>query len=386
MKIDFAEKKDTSNLLGHLLERAGFALFALTFWMPWGFSLGGDPMFLGPYRPELEIVFPLCGLGVLLLFFGKFLSHTQRNLSSKEIFFLLLFLVVGSLASIFSLNPESSLLSLIVWSVGFLSMSTENSFLIKGSHKRLAWALSIFVGVLLHKIFPEAGISGDILGLASLLGIVFLFQEGAFFWRPLFLILFVWGIFESGNLALIGLSFFFLLTIRFWLPASRLNTKGRDIFYSAFFLLGLSVWGFASGSFPSFSFYSGLPLSFFNEFQRLFFGAGEGQFLPALAGQAKDFLLPADFHLPSSGFILVLYEKGFVGLFFLLLLLVSPYLFFQSRAKVALLALLGAFLLISPDAVAMENGILFLMVFLFAHESHRNNSLREISHHGEQAR
>lgn len=372
MKVDFGFKKDIFSFLGTYAEQAGFILFILTFWMPWGFFLGGDPTFLGPYKPELEIIFSISGLGIFLVFFGRFFSQKGRNLSQKEILFLLSFLGFLAVASLFSLSPEHSLLFFIVWATGFLVMSAGESFFIQGTRKRRLLAGSILAGIVCQKfLFPAWDISSDILGIASLLGIVFLLLESPFATRPLYMLFFTWGVFASGNMALILLALLFFMTLRLWLPPSRHIVRGRDVLWSIIFLVSLLLWGWWTGMTEPFVFHWGLSLSFFQEFDTLLFGAGEGQFLPALAHISDAFLLPSDLNLPSSAFLLALSEKGFGGLFFLFLLFLSPILFFEERTKKAILIVLFLFFLVSSDALARENGILFFLVFLFAQQKRK---------------
>ncbi|MCF7830468.1 hypothetical protein K9M41_00510 [Candidatus Gracilibacteria bacterium] len=365
MKVDLGLRLQRDKLIGEWLEKIGLAIFILTFWWPNGFYLGGDATFLGNFHSELEVVFPVCGIGIFLIFFGKFLSGTQNHLSKNQLLFLLSFLGFSALAAVFSVRPEVSILFLIIWATGFLSLSFGDSLIIKGLEKRFLLFLSLLIGVFLQKVFPALGISAILLGIGALLGIIFAMKDKEFRGRFLLILFYTWIVFETAHLGLILLAFLMLFGAKFWLPRAMKNVQ-KELFIPLIFLIGLSVWGIFQGNFR-FGVSWGLPLKFFQEFQTLLFGAGEGQFLIALQDVSKNILLPENFWVPSSGFLLALSEKGFLGIFFLGLLCLLP--FIVSDKKKILFSFLFLYLLFfTSDLIATENGILFLSAFLLATE------------------
>jgi len=365
MKIDLGLRLQRDKLIGEWLEKIGLAVFILSFWWTKGFHLNGDATFLGNFHQELEIIFPVCGIGIFLIFFGKFLSGTQKALSKNQLLFLLAFLGFSAIASVFSINPEVSILFLIIWATGFLSLSFGDSLIIKGIEKRFLLLLSILIGVFLQKVFPELGISMVLLGIGSLLGIVFAMKDKEFRGRFLLLLFYTWVVFETANFGLILFSLAVIFGAKFWLPRAMKNVQ-KELFIPLIFLIGLSVWGIFQGNL-NFDVSWGLPLEFFQKFKTLIFGAGEGQFLIALQDTAKNILLPENFQIPNSGFLLTLSEKGFGGVFFLALLVFLPFVV-SDKKKVFFSFLFLGLLVLTSELVATENGILFLTVFLLATE------------------
>ena len=131
MNIDFGVQQHRLTQIGLWSERVGLILFLLTFWIPLGFFLGGDPYFLGMFQPALEVVFPLSGIGIFLVFFGQYIAKKERVLSPRTILYILGFLGYGALSAVFSFLPETSMLFLIIWTTGFLAMGTDRHFLLK---------------------------------------------------------------------------------------------------------------------------------------------------------------------------------------------------------------------------------------------------------------
>ena len=361
MKIDLALKRSLLGRLGEFLTAVGFAVFALTFWMPGGFFLGGDPTFLGGFRPELEIVFPVGGLGIFLVFFGQLLANQQKRLSRAHMVFLLSFLGLGAVGALFSAFPQHSILYLILWATGILAASFGGLFFVTGTARRTIFFIGILLGTLASISFPEFGISAELLGIAATLGIIFSVSEGNFPARWALQIFYAWVAIQSGNMAIVLAALFALFTARRWFGRTK---KGKTVFWvPAIFLLALTGWGIFEGVFslPQQTF---IP-HFFDSIKNIIFGVGEGQFLPALQEMSDVFLTPESLRLPQSGAVVTFFERGSWGTFLILALIFSP-LFFREKKLLFPSLLLAFFWLSSFVLVASEAGILFLMVFLFA--------------------
>ena len=364
MNIDFGVPSSRPVQIGLWAERIGFLLFILTFWLPFGFLLGGDAYFLGMFQPSLEVIFPISGLGIFLVFFGQYIARKERTLSPRTILFVLTFLGFGAFSAIFSLQPETSMLFLILWTTGFLAMGTHQTFYIEGKWKRWSFFASILFGFLLSMFVPRLGISVSLLAIASIWGMVFAFKEQSFFGRTLVLLFYGWIVFSSGSLPLLLVSILLVFTSKLWLQAVSKGKQKRDILITLFFLLVLLVWGIVSQHF-SFSI-SGLWLrSFCSDFLQIFVGVGEGQYLLASQYFANMILVPDALTLPSSGMLLTLFEKGIVGMGLLLTLLFLPYGVSEKKPLLPSI-LMCLFVIFLPDLIANEQGIIFLFPFLFA--------------------
>ncbi len=361
MKIHFSLPLPLSSKIGAMAETLGFAIFALTFWWGQGFALGGNPTLLGPFRPELELIFPFCGIGLFLVFFGKMLAGTADKLSPKEIIFVLGTLGFSAISSVFSLTPDISILFLILWTTGFLTMATGDTFLILGKRKRWTWSAGILLGVLTLFFFPSAQGSEALLALGALWGMISILRDSPFSGRWFLLFFWAWVIFEFGGTGLVFLTTLIFFCSRLWLPRHAKSSAQYEWWGGLFFLFFLLVWSiFKNGIFLSFGPFIS---SFFSSISRVLFGVGEGQFLVGLQQFADQILLPSEMQLPTSGWLLAFFEKGLGGLIFLLLLLCAPILF-SKRKKIFPSVLFGLMLLFTPVLVATENGILFLAVLI----------------------
>jgi hypothetical protein len=367
MNIDFGVQHQRLTQIGLWSERVGLILFLLTFWIPLGFFLGGDPFFLGMFQPALEVVFPFSGIGIFLVFFGQYIAKKERVLSPKTILYILGFLGYGALSSIFSFQPETSMLFLILWTTGFLAMGTGQTFFIEGKWKRWIFFASVLLGFLASLLIPRLDISQSLLAMASIWGIVFALKEQSFFGRTLVLLFYSWIIFASGHLALTIFAILLIFGSKLWLQAVSKGKQRRDILITLAFLFGLLVWGLITQHFTLTISNLWLP-SFLSEFKQIIFGVGEGQFLIASQHFTNMVLIPEALHITPSGLLLTLFEKGIVGLALLVGLVFLP--FVVSEKKILLPSVLTIiFLLLLPDLASTEQGILFLFPFLFAEKT-----------------
>lgn len=365
MNLDFGLQQNKLKTIGDWMERLGFVVFVFTFWIPGGFFLGGDPTFLGPFLPTLEIVFPWCGIGIFLLFFGRFLNQTNGRLSQSQILFMLLFLGFFAIDAAFSTNPQASVLFLLVWAVAFLTSTMGETFFIKGALKRSLWALSMLIGFLFASFLPHVGISSEILGIGAVLGLVFLFHENYFWGRSLLLLIYLWIIFEMGIFLLFLLALFLLLTVKVWTPSFRRNIQKHEIGGGVVFIILLIIWGMWSGKFDL-SFVWGWISGWGGSVWNVLFGVGEGQYFVALQQFSQTYLIPKELVLPSSGYMFSLMEKGILGLGFVLSFLIVP-TYLQEKKKYIFPILFLIFFLFTTDLVSTENGILLLGAITFAH-------------------
>jgi len=367
MNIDFGVQQHRLTQIGLWSERVGLILFLLTFWIPLGFFLGGDPYFLGMFQPALEVVFPLSGIGIFLVFFGQYIAKKERVLSPRTILYILGFLGYGALSAVFSFLPETSMLFLIIWTTGFLAMGTGQTFFIEGKWKRWIFFASILIGFLASLLLPRLDVSQTLLAMASIWGIVFALKEQSFFGRTLVLFFYSWIIFASGHLALTIFAILLIFGAKLWLQAVSKGKQRRDILIRLVFLFGLFVWGLFTQHFSLTISNLWLP-SFLTDFKQVIFGVGEGQFLLASQHFANMVLIPEALHITPSGLILTLFEKGIIGLALLVGLVFLPFLL--SEKKMLLPSVLTIFfLLLLPDLVSTEQGILFLFPFLFAEKT-----------------
>jgi hypothetical protein len=364
MNMDFGIEHNKSAQIGLWAERLGFLLFILTFWIPFGFLLGGDGFFLGTFQPTLEVIFPLSGLGIFLVFFGQYFSKREQVLSLSAILFLLGFLGYGALSAIFSLASETSMLFLIVWTTGFLAMGTGEAFFIEGKWKRWTLFVSVLIGFLFATFFPHLGISLLLLAMASLWGMVFALKEPRFIGRIPVLLLYSWIIFSNAQLGLIIFSILLIFGSKLWLPKLTKGNQRRDVWFGLVFLFVLFVWGLFTQHF-SLSLSGFWLSSFFSDPLQVLLGVGEGQFLIAFQNSADTVLVPEALRITSSGLLLTLFEKGIIGLLFLVALVFLPQI--SSEKKPLLPSILTlVFLLLLPDLISTEQGILFFLPFLFA--------------------
>lgn len=366
MKIHLRLADQPQKSFFRILESMGFGIFLLTFWMSGGFFLGGNPVFLGPYFPSLEIVFPWCGIGILLLFFGKFFSGNLRALGRKEVLFVLLFLGFSALSALFSLDSQSSVLYLILWTVGFLALGFDDAFLLRGRRNRILLLISILLGFAFLHAFPSWSISSDVLSFGAFLGIVFAYLESSFRERILLICLYGFILAQTGSFFLLLFAIGLLLFAKFWIPFYRTSIHKKEILLPLFWFLVLLGWGIVSGWFEI-SFHWGWISGVWDTFTHAFFGIGEGQYVRALQELSPVILTPDQFQLPTSGFLLTLIEKGIGGFLFLLALL-SVRSILQRQVPIILPILIGMFLVFTPDLITAENGILTMLVFAFVTE------------------
>ncbi len=360
MKIDFGfTKKTLREKIGEAAELLGLAVFLFSFWFSGGIPMGGDPYFLGNFQSELELVFPVCGFGVLLVLLGRILMKSLI-ISRPEWIFIFLFLVGEAVLSFFSHDPETSILYLFLWTLALFAFGFERTFKIFGQEKRYLFFGGIFAGLLLSQFFLDLGISKDILAMAAILGAIYAQMEPKFRGRIPLILFYILVLFLSHN---VGLMVFFLLVWlsgQMWIPRKQKLNNWAPFFLPTVFLLGLMFWQKEALFFPTLKALG--PMG-----QDVFWGLGEGQFLVAFQNLSDVFLAPENLKLPQYGVLLTFIEKGIIGCVLTALLILSPVIFRFRNGTLFSFLFLG-FWIFSPVLVGLENGILFLGMFLLAEE------------------
>lgn len=350
------------NKIGIILEKIGVSIFLLLFWLPKGFYLGGDGYFLGNYNESLEIIFPYAGLGILFVFFGKYLSKTQIQVSQKQILFFLFFLATFGIASLFSSCPEVSIMFLIVWAIALFSASFGSTFLIEKKTEGILFFLGILFGFIYSKYNPTLNISLDLLAIASLILSTFLILNKPFKGKLLMILILFWIIFSSDNLGLLVLTIMLWFFSRIWLPRARKKDEKHLILFPLFFLICLVFYGFYQKIFDFST--SKIIIPIFENWLNLILGFGEGQFLNTLQNFSSTYLIPQKMVFPNWGIVLSFFEKGILGIIMILILSFNS-LLFQKKSVFLPTFLFFSFWLFSVDYLSTENGILLALVFLF---------------------
>ncbi len=365
-----AEKNNFWHELGNRIICFGFVIFCFTYWIPDGFIIGGNPLYLGKFNPELEIQLPYSILGITLVMLGSLLLKSFRASKGQWIIFftflignlLLSIIVINSketlLTSILS-DPSNALLFLIIWGVAFWGMGFFHAFHLQGKFKNLIWALGILTGILSSFLF-DIPVSRELLAIAAILGAFFIRLETRLKVQMFIILFYTWVVFESHNL---GLVFLFLATwmgADYWLPRSAKIKNEWMLLLPVIFSFLLFFDPRYDFVFPTFN-------SIKSVGGNMFWGVGDGRYLIALQQNAEVFLTPKELIKPSYGIVLTYFEKGVFGVILTGMLMVYPYLFRKKYGKL-LTFLFSGFWIFSPVLVGSEIGILFLGMMIFGRD------------------
>lgn len=340
--------------LGEFLSIGGELLFWLTWWLPVGFSLGGDPTLFGVFHSELAVIFPLSGAGILLWWVGKLFLTSAIN--SQKILFPLLWLLAWGANVFFSFDPSTSVAFLSVWAVGLLALGTGETFFATGI-RRIFYGIGLSIGFAALQWMPMLDVSPLLLSIGSVWGLIFLCWEPSFRGKLLWQIFFVAGVFFTHNLAVELAALFVLIFGRRWFGV----TSGKKSpFWSALIMWGI-IFGWKIAENGPFLFrIQPYWTDIFHTWTQFLLGVGEGQFLVGLQNFSPTLLDAFQLHIPQSGIMLTFFEHGIVGVFLLGALL----LFYNARRPSFLSWWLVFFWIFSSVFVAREEGILFLLVLL----------------------
>ncbi len=358
MKTNFNISEESITKIKLIFPTLGIGFFLLTFWLPTGITLGGDPYFLGSFLSELEIVLPLCTIGILLVLMVQILKKNFKISQSKWIL-ISIFLAGEAILAFLSRDPQISILYLLLWVFAICGFGLQEIFHPEGKIKRLLFLVGILGGYGAMKFFPNLGVIPDLLAMAATLGTVFAYLEGKFKGRLVLILFYVLIIFESQNLGLILLFLATWLSAKFWLPRVQKSKNTSLFIFPIIFLIGLIIWGGIEGILT----FEKISLSLKNLGQNMIWGTGEGQALIALQNLSDTFLSPENLKLPPYGILHTFLEKGIFGIILTSLLIFSP-IIFRLKNGILFSLLFFGFWFFSSALLGTENGILFLGMFL----------------------
>lgn len=340
--------------LGEFLAIGGELLFWLTWWLPVGFFLGGDPTLFGMFHSELSVIFPLSGIGILFWWLGELLL--SPTIKPQKILFPLFWLLAWGANVFFSFDPTVSVMFLLVWAVGLLALGTGETFFATGI-RRIFFGIGLAAGFAALHWMPVLDVSPVLLSIGAVWGLIFLSWEpsfrGKFFWQIFFLA----GVFLTHNLAVELAALLVLVFGRRWFGV----TSGKKSpFWAALMIWGI-IFGWKIAENGPFLFrIQPYWTEIFHNWTQLLLGVGEGQFLVGLQTFSPTLLDAFQLHIPQSGIMLTFFEHGIVGA----LLLGALLLFYNAKRPSFLSWWLIFFWMFSPVFVAREEGILFLLVLL----------------------
>lgn len=348
------EKKSWQERIGEFVASIGEMVFWLSWWCPLGIELGGTPTVFGGFRPELEIVLPISAFGLLLWWLGRLFSSTK--LDPHKIIFPLLWLVAWGVGAIFSLDPTTSIKFLLIWMVGLLALGTGETFFASGI-RRLFFTIGLGAGFAATYLFPEIGVSTELLSLGAVWGLMFLAWEPKFYGKFLWQLAYLFAVFQTHNLGILLAALALLMFGRRWFGVR----SGRQSPY----WIAVASWGAMFGwqlaeQGPFLLRIQPFWREIFTEWQQLFFGIGDGQFLVALQRYSTNILGTADLRLPDSGAILTFFEHGIIGLILILALLLLS----NAKRPNFMSWWLVYFWIFAPSFIAREEGIILMLVLL----------------------
>ena len=189
-----------SQKIGQILTNIGFVFFALFFWFPFGFYLGGDAYFLGKYESSLMLYFPYVGLSFFLIFLGNFIKGNTKNISENQILFFLFFLSGIGIMANFSRNPNFSILFLILWAIGFFASIAGDTFYLKEKWKKFVILTGLSLGQCAN-YFLDWNISLDLIAIMALYLAIFIRLDDLlkFRWLPILVCFFIIYLNSSNN-------------------------------------------------------------------------------------------------------------------------------------------------------------------------------------------
>jgi hypothetical protein len=339
---------------GEFLSIGGELLFWLTWWLPLGFSLGGNPTAFGTFYSELAVVFPISAVGLILWWIGELLVSPSIN--PQKIIFPLLWLLAWGANTLFSLDPVTSVSYLLIWAVGLLALGTKETFFAAGT-RRIFFGIGLAAGLAASHWLSMLDVSPALLSIGSVWGLIFLSWEPSFRGKIFWQLFFLGGVFFTGNLAIQLAALLVLIFGRRWFGV----VPGRKSpFWLAIIAWG-SIFGWKLAENGPFIFHiQPYWTQIFHHWTQFLLGIGEGQFLIGLQRFSPTLLDSFQLRIPESGAILTFFEHGAVGVILLMALL----LFANSKRPSFLSWWLVFFWIFSPVFVAREEGFLFLLVLL----------------------
>lgn len=348
------ESPSLKQQLGEFLAIGGELLFWLTWWLPIGLSLGGNPTMFGIFHSELAVVLPISGMGLILWWTGELLASPRLN--PQKIIFPLLWLLAWGANVLFSFHPDISVSFLAVWAVGLLALGTKETFFAAGM-RRIFFTIGLVAGFAAVRWMPMLDVSATLLSIGSVWGLIFLCWEPSFRGKWLWQLLFLIGVFFTHNLAIQLAGLLVLVFGRRWFGV----TSGKK----SPFWLAVIFWGFLFGwnvaeKGPFLFHIQPYWTEIFHNWTQFLFGVGEGQFLVGLQHFSPTLLSAAQLHVPESGIMVTFFEHGLIGV----LLLGGLLLFYNAKRPSFLSWWIVFFWIFSSVFIVREEGILFLLVLL----------------------
>ena len=233
----FRNKLNILALWGNILSSLGGVVFAITFWYTGGFYMAGDAFMYGPYINELILFFPLSGIGVLLVFLGRFLSGKLRKITDMKLFLIFLFLAVLVFKSLFVIDAIWQLSMFAVWGIAFFSAVTFDFWYLDETWKKISLFLGLFIGFLADYLKIIEGVSVELLGVVSFLLSISLAFSKSFRGRQLLLFFCSVIIFYSFNILLIGIVLVVFFSQKLWLNRARKISFDLGLIPAGFILL-----------------------------------------------------------------------------------------------------------------------------------------------------
>jgi len=347
------------------LQMGAFLIFAFLFWFKFGFFLGGDSTILGPRIENMEVIFPLFGVGILIAFFSN-LSQFLRNRSlvvpPKLVLFFCIFLSLFAVLSLFSFQPKSSITFVILWAISVFSVALPNTFFVHKKWQKTLLFLGVLFGVFVTRFFPEIGVSKDLIAATAILTAIFFSKEKDFSSRTVLPIMMAGVVFWVGNFGIILFSILIFWTAKIW--GREFRKRGMSpLLLPTLLLVGATIFSIFNGDF-SLSLFGNFPFQFFETPLNALVGAGAGQFFVTMSDFSAEFLRSSTFAFPQSGLFVSLVETGVLGVTLITLFIFSPQLFGKQKSFFYSILFFG-FWVFSPEFFNFGNGILFSSVFLF---------------------
>lgn len=342
-----------------LISRALVGLFWLTFWLPSGIKLGGDPYWFGRYVPELSITLPWAGICILVLFFLRLASGSMVFPDREQGVYLWGILAIMGFITLFSFHPQTSILLLIVWGIGFLVWGLQEDFRLSEVWQQHTFLVGIGLGFLAWVSGASFAPPAELIGVAALVLAFFIRQQGRDM-SVLLSILFLCAIvLLSGSVSLLFLALIFWGLGPLWVAREERMRLDSLVVVPLLFLIAGGCLVFFLGLFD----WSRLVFSPIIVHDWLF-GAGQGNFLPAWAAHAGSFVPLEALSLPGWGILVTFTEMGLFGMV-LVGLLVAAAGRWRTCDFPALRWLLVGAMILTPVLLHTENGILLLLVLLF---------------------
>jgi len=347
----------------NLWQRITSAIFLITYALPIGWEWEPADFF------HEKIIIPISAIALILNIITE--KKTQRTTKNKVLIFLLIFLWITSTTT--SINTEYSTKITSIFSLGILFLFFESK-LFTFPEKHLWISTGTILATFINIIFPEQNISTELIGLGSLLGIIFSLQKittpsakGTFLVNICTLI---W----INNILFILASMLLLWSIRFWLPKEKQRIAKKFSLIGLGILITGTILQYKTGAIH---FEYEFPWeNFLTKKLTIFFGAGLGNF-QMFQEQYRTTLTATPLIQPSSSFLYILTETGIIGTSLIGSILFS--FFTKNKRPIFWSIIIFSILLISKDLTQTTNGIILLLPLLLGEIENKEKRERTIT-------